>query len=339
MDFPPPVAYINGLVLEGLGILGGKPKLGKSWWVMSAGLTIASGGVAFGNPDRQVTRAPVLLLALEDGPARLQKRLNTLLPPSGTWPEYLTCITEWPRFQLGGLDVLSELIDRDGFKVVIIDTLARVRKPRRGGGDAYLEDTGALAEVHDMTRARPGLSVLMVHHNRKNDDPDDYVDALSGTTGISGVVDHISVLQRGRGQADGILRFTSRDAAEHDTAFSLADGMWTELGDAALYAQSQARRSLLDALNDIFDGEAALTELSEYVGKKPHTILEQLRGLQEDGLVRQERPRGPWMTTEHTEIPKPEQGSFGHFGNFGGSLEGGNPDTKGPDPDGAEEDD
>ena len=92
-EFPEPVAYIDGLVLEGLGILGGKPKLGKSWWALRAGLAIASGGVAFGNPNRNVEQAPVLYLALEDGKKRLQNRLGKLLLPDETWPEALMTVT------------------------------------------------------------------------------------------------------------------------------------------------------------------------------------------------------------------------------------------------------
>lgn len=336
MEFPPKAEYIEGMILEGLGILGGKPKLGKSWWAMRAGLTIASGGVAFGNPNRKVAEAPVLYLALEDGQARLQNRLNTLLLPGEEWPGYLMTVTEWPRFDAGGIDMLAELVDTDGYRVVIIDTLARVRKARRGGGDAYQEDSDALAELHDMVRGRQGLAVQIIHHNRKNDDPDDFVDALSGTTGISGVVDHVAVLQRGRGEADGILRFVSRDAGEHDTAFKLDQGMWTELGDAALYAQSQARQSLLYALSEVYGGEATLKDLAEYLDKTPPTVLKQLRGLETEGLVRQTEKGGPWEVAnrpnqanwpsdglahlaELADSPREEEApNFGDFGEFGG---------------------
>jgi hypothetical protein len=102
MTFPPPEAYIDGLVLEGLGILGGKPKLGKSFWGFRAGLAIATGGVAFSNTARQVSQAPVLYLALEDGRARLQDRIDKLLAPGETWPASMTLTTVWPRFDQDG---------------------------------------------------------------------------------------------------------------------------------------------------------------------------------------------------------------------------------------------
>ena len=126
-EFPETVAYIDGLILEGLGILGGKPKLGKSWWALRAALAIASGGLAFGNPMRNVEQAPILYLALEDGDRRLQNRLGRLLLPDETWPKDLTFATEWPRFDTDGLDLLAEIVDKDGYKVVFIDTLGRVR--------------------------------------------------------------------------------------------------------------------------------------------------------------------------------------------------------------------
>ena len=315
-EFPDSVAYIDGLVLEGLGIFGGKPKLGKSWWALRASLAIASGGVAFGNPNRKVEQASVLYLALEDGEKRLQSRLGKLLLPDETWPQDLMTVTEWPRFDADGLDLLAEVIDKYGFQVVFIDTLSRVRSPRKGR-DSYQEDSNAIAEIHDLARSRPGLAIQVIHHNRKDDHPDDYIDALSGTTGITGVVDHVAVLQRGRGEADAVVHFTSRDANEHDTAFKLTDGMWSELGDAAVYEQSQARKLLIYAFDDL-GGEATLKELADYLGKKSPTVLQQLRGLEKEGFVRQDEPRGRWKKLPNSpkspNTTEPELGDLGDLG-------------------------
>jgi RecA-family ATPase len=315
-QFSETVAFIEGLILEGLGILGGKPKLGKSWWALRAALAIASGGVAYGNPERAVARASVLYLALEDGEKRLKNRLGMLLLPDEVWPNNLIFVTEWPRFDKGGIALLAEVIDRDGYRVVFIDTLSRVRGPAKGR-DSYQDDSNAIAEIHDLVRSRPGLAIVIIHHNRKDDRPDDYIDALSGTTGITGVVDHIAVLQRGRGEADAVLHFTSRDAEEHDTAFKLEDGMWTELGDAAVYELTKARQLILYAMDEL-GGEVTNKELAEYLGKKPPTIIKQLHGLERDGLVVQDTKGGPWRrTTNPANSPNHDDSELGRLAGLG----------------------
>ncbi len=299
--YPETVSYIDDLIHEGLTMLGGKPKIGKSLWVLDAGVAIASGGVAFGNRERNVTQSPTLIVTLEDGEKRLQNRLGKLLPPDETWPENLRFVTEWPKFEAGGLDLLGEVIDRDGYKAVFIDPIGRLRKVSKGR-DAYQGDTDAIAEIHDLVRDRPGLAVVLIHHNRKDDRPDDYIDALSGTTGITGVPDHIAVLQRGRGEADAVLRFTSRDAEEHDTAFKLEDGMWTELGDAVVYQLSKARQDLLVAIDD-FGGSATVKDLAGYLEKTKPAIIQQLQGLRSEGLVYQDEVRGPWKKPPNRPNP------------------------------------
>src|SRR5260370_34239607 len=62
---------------EGLSLLCGKPKLGKSWMGLGIGLDTASGGYALGK--KQVERGEVLYLALEDNELRLQSRVSTVL--------------------------------------------------------------------------------------------------------------------------------------------------------------------------------------------------------------------------------------------------------------------
>lgn len=150
--------------------------------------------------------------------------------------------------------------------------------------------------IHDMTRERPGLAIQMLHHNRKNEAPDDYIDVLSGSTGITGVPDHVSVLHRTRGEADAVIKFTSRDAAEHETAFAFQDRIWTELGNAAEYQLSRERRDLYQLLNSL-DTPTRLKELAEFLDKKSPTILDQLQGLEKEDLVVQDSETRMWRTT------------------------------------------
>jgi hypothetical protein len=78
MTFTPLEYVIPGYVVEGLTVLGGKPKLGKSWWAYDASIAVATGGRAMGAVECE--QGDVLYLALEDNQRRVQSRLETLCP-------------------------------------------------------------------------------------------------------------------------------------------------------------------------------------------------------------------------------------------------------------------
>ncbi len=86
---PPPVRWaVPGLAPEGVTLLAGKAKMGKSWLVLALCIATAAGGAALGKVP--VERGQALYLALEDNPRRLYNRLGKLLgggePPMGsTW--------------------------------------------------------------------------------------------------------------------------------------------------------------------------------------------------------------------------------------------------------------
>ena len=132
MEFPPINWVVPGILPEGLTILAGKPKLGKSWLALDMALSVAGGGSVLG---RECEPGPALYLALEDNQRRLQRRL-TLIEPHLSWPADLELHTQWPRLDAGGLTSISDWIKtRDGAKLVIIDTLAVVRPQGKATGD------------------------------------------------------------------------------------------------------------------------------------------------------------------------------------------------------------
>jgi RecA-family ATPase len=73
--FPEPTWCVPGIIPEGCCILSGHPKIGKSFLVLAVALAAASGGTVLGVT---VERRPVLYMALDDDPQRLQLRSRTL---------------------------------------------------------------------------------------------------------------------------------------------------------------------------------------------------------------------------------------------------------------------
>ena len=110
------------------------------------------------------------------------------------------------------------------------------------------------------------MPFLLIHHVRKQA-ADDFLATVSGTNGIAGAADTILVLERPRGEADGVLHVTGRDVEESDHAMSFdqATGAWTKLdGPADDYLLSETRTLITRLVRD-------------YPGQKPKEIAEALQ--------------------------------------------------------------
>ena len=209
MELPPVTWVVPDVLPEGVTILGGKPKMGKSWMAYGLAVSVATGGVALGN--KQVERGEALYLALEDNPRRLRKRLGKVLRGDPA-PEGLDIWTRLPRLDAGGVAAIEGwLVEHPDARLVVVDTLAKVR-PRQRGQHLYSEDYAALERLLPLA-ADHGVSILVVHHLRKMD-ADDPLDTISGSTGLSGGVDGTLILKRERGKADAYLHVDGRDVEE-----------------------------------------------------------------------------------------------------------------------------
>jgi len=210
-EFDPPRFAIDGLLPEGLTILGGRPKQGKSWLSLLVAWAVAGG---YDLDGRGTSGGDVLVLALEDTARRLQKRLRTLLGALG-WvvPPNLHLHTEWPKSHEGGLFYIAEwLKTHPAARLVVVDTLGRFRKPARGTGNNYDED---YQEVSNLKKLFDGFRVsgIAVHHTRKLKAEDPF-DELSGTLGISGGADTLMILDRERSDKTARLFAVGRDLGD-----------------------------------------------------------------------------------------------------------------------------
>jgi hypothetical protein len=77
-QFPPVRYVVPNLIPEGLTLLCGRPKVGKSWAALEIAISVASEADCFGG--RQTEQGDVLYAALEDNPRRLQRRIDSKKP-------------------------------------------------------------------------------------------------------------------------------------------------------------------------------------------------------------------------------------------------------------------
>jgi hypothetical protein len=245
-DLPEVRWIVPDILPEGVIILGGKPKMGKSWLALGLGVTVASGGVALG--VKPVEQGDVLYLALEDNRRRLQKRLKKLLTVEA--PPRLHIATEWPRMDDGGAEMLGRWLDEHPeARLIVVDILKKVRPKASVHRSVYEADYEAL-EAMQRLAGEYGVALLVVHHLRKLGAADP-LDELSGSTGLSGGADGILVLKRDRGRADAYLHVTGREIEEEaELALSWDANLatWTLAGDAEEYRISEERQGVLGVL-------------------------------------------------------------------------------------------
>ncbi|WP_103379749.1 AAA family ATPase [Pseudonocardia dioxanivorans] len=263
MTFPPPRWAVPGLVCEGVTLLAGPPKVGKSWLSLNLALDIAAGRPALGSIA--VEAGPVLYLALEDTPRRLQSRMRTVLAGRPA-PTGLTLSIACDPMPAGGDEQVDAwLTAHPGARLVVIDVFAKVRGNPPAGVAAYDADYAAMGRIKRVAD-RHGVAVLLVHHVRKAA-AEDFLATVSGTNGLAGAADAVLVLERARAQADGVLHVTGRDVDETDypLAFDSQAGAWRVLdGPTEDYLMRDTRAQIMRFLRD-------------YPGQRPKQIAEALQ--------------------------------------------------------------
>jgi hypothetical protein len=243
-EFPPVRWAVPGLIAEGVNLLAGPPKVGKSWLSLGLALSVAAGDNALGSIPTQA--GPVLYLALEDTARRLKSRMGKILDGRRA-PHGLTLATTCPPLPDGGAEAIGGWLDRNpAARLVVVDVFAKVRGRAMSTVSAYDADYAALGYVKALAD-KYGVAVVVVHHVRKAAS-EDFLEAISGTNGLAGAADAALVLRRPRGEADGILSITGRDVdeSEHALRFTADNGAWTLLdGPANDYAVSGTRAAIL----------------------------------------------------------------------------------------------
>ena len=289
-EFPPLKWLVEGVLPEGVTLLVSPPKVGKTRLATQLGIALASGGYALNHPDHHAVKTEVFILALESGDRRAQKDMKQLIdaPPDGL---HFGCA--WARLAEGGAADLERWLDaHPSVTVLILDTLAKVRDRGHGGkGFLYSLDYDVGAAIKSMADKR-GISILILHHtNKLADHGGDMLEAVSGSTGVTGSVDHILILKRDRLQADGLLTLISRDYEDRAWAMRFERGLWTLVGtpDEAAEAadwrgdgESDARQQILDLLRQ---APMEPKEIADRLGKNRGAIRYLLMRLSESGKI------------------------------------------------------
>lgn len=305
-EFPPLIFAIPGIIPEGLTLLAGKPKAGKSFLALEAAYSVALGKNLLDGSE--IGRGSALVLGLEDGERRLKDRvskvnsadcvLKVIKAEGGGFriigdlgeevPNGMDLTSTWPRIGSGGIEELEKYLDEHpDVRLVVIDTIKRFTK-KKGRGTTYDEDYDSIQPLQDLAIKRR-LPLVGVCHTRKAT-ADDALDTVSGTFGLTGGCDNVLILQKEGEVEDGKefrLHIVSRDMESRELAVKFGDNcMWTLLGDADDYFIGEERESILECLMD--SGSLKPVEIADIIGRNRATVRGLLARMLRDGKVKKD---------------------------------------------------
>ncbi len=222
-----PISFcIDSLLPQGVSLLCGAPKIGKSWLVLDWCVRIAKGEEVW---NFKTAKGTTLYLCLEDNLSRIQQRLNEITDevPNNVFFATSSCSMS---------DGLAEQIEmfiaeQNDTVLVVIDTFQMIRSKNKD--TTYAND---YQEIEELKRLADKLkiSLLLVHHLRKQGD-NDPLNKISGTTGISGAVDTTFILDKSkRSQNNATMICTGRDIEyrELELNFSKDNHIWDLVSDS-----------------------------------------------------------------------------------------------------------
>ena len=282
MHLSEPKWAIPNLLPEGLNILAGKPKMGKSIFSLNISISIATGTQALGKID--VKQGSVLYLALEDTQRRLQSRLKTMLQGKPA-PNNLYFANEWKRMDNGGLEDLKQSIETTpNLRLVIIDTLAKIKSSNNNNYNVYDADYSNVSAIKQLSD-RYGISILLVHHFRKFQS-DDIMDDFSGSFGLTGAADNLLALKHRSGQADAELHIVGRDIESSVYALKYHSNTWSWeiLGDNSEFKRNAQMQTIYDILKSS-DKPLTPKDILSKTSIKRATVMKILKQLLDEGSI------------------------------------------------------
>jgi len=211
-NLPEPIKQCDPWAVEGLNLIAGRPKLGKTTLERQKLAAMAEGVSFFGSPCERCTG---LFLSLEEG-ERLtrQKFIKADFPMAAL--ERIRVFYEWPRGEEGVKRLAQYLAENPEVRFTVIDSLTKFRAVPDKQTPAFVADYESVSMLHGALKDLPGVCIDLVHHTRKmkSDDP---IDDISGTYGLSAAVDSYMVL---RHHEDGAVmhaggRLWDRDVSEY----------------------------------------------------------------------------------------------------------------------------
>lgn len=269
--FPPPTYFVKRTLVQGLTLLAGKSKRGKTFLCLDMGMAMSFGRQAFRALDTR--QSNVLFISLEDGEILVQENLHKIQPTLRTLPNMAFLYEGFPRLGDGALDYLKRYLDT--YDVIFIDILGRIlpdTSRMRKNVSEYQMVTDFLGPIHDLVRDEE-KAIVITDHLRKAPSDDEF-DEVAGSMAKIGVCDHVMLYKRQASEAVGSLRILGKRINHHKVVVTLVEES-CPLSTCAVTGQGQTHGHLeLMGEGEQYEAhteETTILRILEEEGRPVHT--------------------------------------------------------------------
>ena len=227
-EIPPLPFTIDKLLPEGLFILAGAPKVGKSWLLLDLCISVSEGKPWL---DHASTQGHVVYYALEDNWRRLQSRVRYQYGELTHGNNLFFAIKPVGITELGR-EIDKALKDRPDTKLICVDTLAYIRDIDGSQPISYSNDRRDMALLKEIANFH-GITILGTQHTRKMPDVNNVINQISGSTGLTGTTDGNMVLhKKSNMETKATLTIENRDTESFifNLEFDKERCKWNNLG-------------------------------------------------------------------------------------------------------------
>jgi RecA-family ATPase len=278
---------IPNFLPEGLTILAGRPKIGKSWLALNLSLAIARGGKALSYFN--CNKHSIFYIPYEDNIRRLRDRMNNILsfeadrvaPSNLHYPQDL----EFPKLNDGGLNQIKKIItDNKYIKVIIVDTFGSAISQKKSiAHNSFLDDYNLASDIQKLAIGNQ-ICIILLHHTRKATSENIY-DEISGTTGLTAAPDTLIVLKKE--SKSFTMHVTGRDVPdnEYTLKFNQESFNFSVEGLKEEIQMSEQRKEILDLFKQDLNKILKTNEITSTIGKKETAVSRLLSKMVSDGIL------------------------------------------------------
>ena len=248
----------------GVGVIGGSPKVCKSWLALEMAVAVASGRPCLGRYAVPV-QGPAIVYAAEDAPPSVRERLSHLAEARGADFAALDVglIIE-PSLRLDRAQDVARLratLERRRPRLLVLDPYVRLQS---GDENSAMEVSAILSTLRELSRTFE-CAIALVHHARKGtgDEPGQ---ALRGSSDFYAWADSLLHLRRTR---EGLVLAIEHRAAASPPPVGLT--LVTDAGPLRLELRSMPAVAVEPAL-----GERIVSALQESGSQRHRALRESL---------------------------------------------------------------